>query len=66
LRPVLLNAPYSGQMMTENSQTLADGTHIKRPGGRHEKTWRDSQGRVRTEGPIFGPIRNPDALTLIA
>jgi hypothetical protein len=66
LRPALLNAPYSGQMVTENSQTLADGTHINRPGGRQEKTWRDSQGRVRTERPMFGPRRDPDAPALIA
>jgi hypothetical protein len=66
LRPALVNAPYSGETVTENSQTLADGTHIKRPGGRQEKTWRDSQGRVRTEGPMFGPRRDADAPALIA
>jgi hypothetical protein len=66
LRPALLNAPYSGETVTENSQTLADGTHIKRPGGRQERTWRDSQGRVRTERLMFGPRRDPDAPALIA
>ena len=55
LRQVVTNAPYSGERVTEHSQTLADGTHIDRPGGPHEKTWRDSQGRVRTERQMFGP-----------
>jgi hypothetical protein len=66
VRPALLNAPYSGEMVTENSQTLADGTHIKWPGGRQEKTWRDSQGRVRTERQMFGPRRDPEGPALIA
>ena len=66
LPPVLLNAPYSGEMVAENSQTLADGTHINRPAGGREKTWRDSQGRVRTERPMFGPRRDSDAPALIA
>ncbi|MEI9973532.1 MAG: hypothetical protein WDO73_16685 [Ignavibacteriota bacterium] len=48
------NAPYSGQSVTETKQTLVDGTNITRqmPGG--GKTWRDSQGRVRTDGNRFG------------
>jgi hypothetical protein len=55
LPPVVTNAPYSGEEVTESSQTLADGTHITRPMGRPgEKTWRDSQGRVRTERSMFG------------
>ena len=66
LRPAPVNAPYSGEMVTENLQTLADGTHIQRPGGRPEKTWRDLQGRVRTERPMFGPMQNADAPALIA
>ena len=59
LRPAL-NAPYSGEMVTENSQTLADGTHIKRPGCRQEKTWRDSHWCVPTERPMFGPRRDSE------
>jgi hypothetical protein len=61
LRPALLNAPYSGEMVTESSQTLADGTNIKRSGGRQEKTWRDSRGRVRTENAILGGVPMPKA-----
>jgi hypothetical protein len=53
---VVTNAPYSGEHMTESSQTLADGTHITRPIGPWEKTWRDSQGRVRTERSIFAGL----------
>jgi hypothetical protein len=51
--PARVNAPYSGEQVSESSQTLADGTHITRPMARlGEKTWRDSQGRVRTERPF--------------
>lgn len=40
-------APYSGEIVIEASQTLADGNHInKKSGG---KVYRDSQGRVRRE-----------------
>jgi hypothetical protein len=40
--------PYSAIIETEFSQTLADGTHIKRKMGT-TKTYRDSQGRTREE-----------------
>jgi hypothetical protein len=58
LPPALTGAPYSGEEVRESFQTLIDGTHITRntPGG--QKTWRDSQGRVRTERGIMGG--NPD------
>ena len=60
-QPVLTNAPYSGEQVSESSQTLADGTHITRPMmGPQQKTWRDSQGRVRTERQMFG-ARSPIA-----
>jgi hypothetical protein len=62
----LANAPYSGELVMEFSQTLADGTHITRPTVRQEKTWRDSQGRVRTERLMFGGRRDNDGPALIA
>jgi hypothetical protein len=49
-RPVA-GAPYYGEEVSEHEQTLADGTHISRTTER-QKTWRDSQGRTRTERPI--------------
>lgn len=39
--------PYSAEEVTETTQTLSDGTHIKRK--RLEKVYRDSEGRTRRE-----------------
>ena len=41
-------APYSAEEVTEQVQTLADGTHISQPAPK-VKYYRDSQGRTRTE-----------------
>ena len=51
----ITGAPYSGEIVTETVQTLADGTHI-----RHTmpptKVYRDSFGRTREErSPFQGP-----------
>lgn len=59
--PVVAGAPYSGEQVFEHIQTLADGTHIKQNTPASQKTWRDSQGRTRTEQPM-GP-RNPSSDT---
>lgn len=40
--------PYSAEQVTEQVQTLADGTHITQP-GQKVRFYRDSQGRTRTE-----------------
>lgn len=40
--------PYSAEQVTENVQTLADGTHITQP-SESTKFYRDSQGRTRME-----------------
>lgn len=40
-------APYSATVITESTQTLADGTHITR--STTASTYRDSDGRTRTE-----------------
>ncbi len=51
--PVVTGAPYSATEVTEHTQTLADGTHItQKP--RTTLMFRDSQGRTRTERPMFG------------
>jgi hypothetical protein len=45
--PAVTGAPYSAEQVSENVQTLADGTHIT-----HKSTvkmYRDSEGRTRTE-----------------
>jgi len=51
--PCVTGAPYSGTPSFQSAQTLADGTHIKRPGLAQETTRRDSAGRVRTERELF-------------
>ncbi len=64
-------APYSAEQITENTQTLGDGTRIH-----HEtsvKLYRDSEGRTRRETPemvtIFDPVAgvgytlNPKTMT---
>lgn len=53
-QPPVLNAPYSGELVSESKQTLIDGTNITRQMPRGSKTWRDSQGRVRTEENRMG------------
>jgi len=44
-------APYYGEEVSEHVQTLANGVHITQT-NQLVKTWRDSQGRTRTERPI--------------
>jgi hypothetical protein len=57
-------APYSGEQVSEDVQTLADGTHITRKSAA-TKIYRDSFGRTRTERPANGglalPGRIPDS-----
>jgi hypothetical protein len=48
-------APFSGERIEEDVQTLADGTHIHRTIPR-QKIYRDSMGRTRTERPAFQGI----------
>jgi hypothetical protein len=55
LGPAVVGAPYSAERIQEHTQTLSDGTHISQQ-GEHELLYRDSQGRTRTERPLFhGP-----------
>lgn len=44
--------PYSGVQISENVQTLADGTRITQK-RRERHMYRDSQGRTRSESPLF-------------
>jgi hypothetical protein len=52
--PPVAGAPYSGEEVREDFQTLVDGTHITHQMPAGQKTWRDSQGRVRTERGMMG------------
>ena len=49
---VVKNAPYSADMITESTQTLADGNHIRQSTTSH--VFRDSEGRTRTEQSLKG------------
>jgi hypothetical protein len=49
---VVKNAPYSADVVTETSQTLADGNHVHQTST--AKVYRDSEGRVRTEQSLGG------------
>lgn len=51
-RAGMKGAPYSAEQVTDHTQTLADGTHITQK-TRIIKLFRDSQGRGRTERPMF-------------
>jgi|ERR1700722_4185807 len=56
--------PYSAVQESSTVQTLADGTHISRAPV-SEKTYRDSQGRTRTERPFcHGIPEAPDAVII--
>jgi hypothetical protein len=50
---VTAGAPYSGQQVDVNVQTLADGSTISNATGFQQKAWRDSQGRVRVERSVI-------------
>ncbi len=51
----ITGAPYSGEVVTETVQTLADGTHITHT-MTSTKVYRDSMGRTREErSPFQGP-----------
>jgi hypothetical protein len=44
---VVKNAPYSADVLTESTQTLADGSHVRQSNTMH--VYRDSEGRTRRE-----------------
>jgi hypothetical protein len=47
LGPGVKGAPFSGEIVTESVQTLADGTHVR--SGTHGHGFRDFAGRTREE-----------------
>jgi hypothetical protein len=60
--PAIIGEPYSATTETENSQTLADGTHIEQH-SQITKSYRDSQGRTRTESYLPDLLGNSDPNT---
>ncbi len=64
--PVITGAPYSGEQVTEHTQTLSDGTHIVQPSQGRQTMYRDSAGRTRTERPFMRmPGADSSGVTLI-
>lgn len=52
---VVTGQPFSGNRISEHSQTLADGTHIQQK-REISREYRDSEGRTRSERKLFnGP-----------
>lgn len=49
---VVKGAPYSADVITESTQTLADGNHIRQTS--NSKVYRDSEGRTRQEQSLNG------------
>src|SRR5579872_5143488 len=49
---VVKNAPFSADSITESTQTLADGNHIRQ--STTSRIFRDSEGRTRTEQSLAG------------
>lgn len=49
---VVTNAPYSADVVTESTQTLPDGNHIRQTSTSH--VYRDSEGRTRVEQSLNG------------
>ncbi len=61
-QPAITGAPYTGQVSREVARTLPNGTHTSVTQA-DPLTYRDSQGRVRTELPVY-PNR-PDSFTAV-
>jgi hypothetical protein len=59
----IVGAPYYGEHISEDVQTLANGAHITRS-SQYQRTWRDSQGRTRTER-LVAKTSLPDVPPLI-
>jgi hypothetical protein len=49
---VVKGAPYSADVVTETTQTLADGNHIRQTAT--SRVYRDTEGRTRTEQSLSG------------
>jgi hypothetical protein len=50
LRPGVKNAPFTADVVTESTHTLADGNHIRQ--SVNSKVYRDSEGRTRREQAV--------------
>jgi hypothetical protein len=62
---IVKSHPYSAEDISEHTQTLTDGTHLKQI-VRVVKRYRDSQGRTRTESTTSPDSKDPYRLTIVA
>jgi len=60
---VIAGAPYSAEQIQEHWHTASDGKLVSPP-PRSTKMWRDSTGRTRTEGPLFGLNNSPSIIEI--
>ena len=62
---VIRGMPYSAEQVSDQTQTLADGTHITQK-TQVTKLFRDSEGRSRTERSLFRGMNGTfDGLTIV-
>jgi hypothetical protein len=64
LRNAIAGAPFSADRVSEHTQTLADGTHIRQDNST-EHIARDSQGRTRVERPLLNANQGMGVITAI-
>lgn len=62
--PTIAGMPYSAEQVSENKQTLADGTNISQP-VITIKMFRDAAGRTRSERPMSYGYRGPQEVPVI-
>ena len=62
--PHITGAPYSAEELFDHTQTLVDGTNITQK-TRITKVYRDSEGRTRTERPMFFSSSASEALPIV-
>jgi len=67
LRTGIKNAPFTADVVTESSHTLADGNHIRQTV--NSKVYRDSEGRTRREQTVnlngLSPNSSPQPMVFI-
>ncbi|MDE1163095.1 MAG: hypothetical protein PW792_14315 [Acidobacteriaceae bacterium] len=63
MAPPVVGEPYSAVQTTSVTQTLSDGTTMKRHG--HHSVYRDAQGRVRVESRILKALDDRPEMKLV-
>jgi hypothetical protein len=65
--PYVVGAAFSGQQSGELVRKLPNGTHKAMPVPRFPMVYRDSQGRIRVEHPVYlsRPVTEPPLMTTL-